>query len=129
MREVGMSEGERIAQAFVAARREAQALPSYPGRRPETLEQAYAIQDHAIALRGVAVGGWKVGRINPPLDAHFGTNRLAGPIFVDQIVPARPSRVLRSGAVPSPAAWGVRGTIDSRTVRAARAATTVLPAS
>ena len=114
-----MSEGKRIAQAFVAARREAQALPSYPGRRPETLEQAYAIQDHAIALRQVAVGGWKVGRINPPLDAQFGTNRLAGPIFVDQIVPARPALsmpvfgsgfaaaeaefLLRIGTAPDPA--------------------------
>lgn len=87
--EVGMSEGERIARAFVAARRDAQALTSYPGAIPVTLAEAYAIQDHAIALSG-AVGGWKVGRINPPLDAEFGTNRLAGPIFTDRIVAAGP---------------------------------------
>jgi 2-keto-4-pentenoate hydratase len=119
MYEVGMSEGERIAQAFVAARREAQTLERYPGTRPETLDAAYAIQDHAIALRKAAVGGWKVGRINPPLDAHFGTNRLAGPIFVDQIVEASPDLtmpvfeggfgaaeaefLLRIGTAPDPA--------------------------
>lgn len=85
-----MSEGERIAQAFVAARRGARALPAYPGAIPATLAEAYAIQDHAIALRRVTVGGWKVGRINPPLDKHFGTNRLGGPIFADRIVPAAP---------------------------------------
>jgi 2-keto-4-pentenoate hydratase len=87
--EAGMNEGKRIAQAFVAARRDAQTLTSYPGRRPETLDEAYAIQEHAIALHRGPVGGWKVGRINPPLDAHFGTNRLAGPIFGERIVPAR----------------------------------------
>lgn len=90
MREVRMSEGERIAQAFVTARRDAQTLAQYPGRRPETLAEAYAIQDHAIALRRVAVGGWKVGRINPPIDRELGTNRLAGPIFADRIVDAAP---------------------------------------
>ncbi|MBO9713248.1 2-keto-4-pentenoate hydratase [Sphingomonas sp.] len=114
-----MSEGERIAQAFVAARRDAQALADYPGRRPESIAEAYAIQDHAIALRRVAVGGWKVGRINPPLDAELGTNRLAGPIFADRIVDARPGLsmpvfeggfgaaeaeyLLRIGTAPDPA--------------------------
>jgi 2-keto-4-pentenoate hydratase len=114
-----MSESERIAQAFVAARRDARALPDYPGSRPETLEAGYAIQDHAIALRGSAVGGWKVGRIWPPLDAKLGTNRLAGPIFTDQIVAEAPGLtmavfdggfgageaeyLLRIGTAPDPA--------------------------
>ncbi len=92
--EVGMNEGQRIAQAFVAARREARGLETYPGAVPESLEAAYAIQDHAIALNGGRVAGWKVGRINPPLDAHFGTNRLAGPIFADRIVDAAPGLVM-----------------------------------
>jgi 2-keto-4-pentenoate hydratase len=83
-------EGERIAQAFVEARREAQGLSQYPGTIPATLAEAYAIQDHAIALKRVPVVGWKVGRINPPLDAHYGTNRLAGPIFADRVVQAGP---------------------------------------
>jgi 2-keto-4-pentenoate hydratase len=87
--EAGMNEGERIAQAFVAARRDARALAQYPGQRPETLDQAYAIQSHAIALTPSAVAGWKVGRINPPLDTQLGTNRLAGPIFADRVVEAR----------------------------------------
>jgi 2-keto-4-pentenoate hydratase len=94
-------------------------LTDYPGRRPETLDEAYAIQRHAIALHPTAVGGWKVGRINPPLDAQYGTNRLAGPIFAERIVDARPGLampvfeggfgaaeaeyLLRIGTAPDPA--------------------------
>ncbi|WCM26363.1 fumarylacetoacetate hydrolase family protein [Sphingomonas sp. QA11] len=77
-----------IAERFVMARRNAHALAAYPGAVPQSLDEAYAIQTHAIALRGGRVGGWKIGRINPPADAHWRANRLAGPIFTDQIVEA-----------------------------------------
>ncbi|MEP9400764.1 2-keto-4-pentenoate hydratase [Sphingomonas sp. VNH70] len=80
-----MDNRDRIARAFVDARRQARGLSAYPGVRPTTLAEAYAIQDHAIALDGRAVAGWKVGRINAPLDAALGSNRLAGPIFADQV--------------------------------------------
>ncbi len=73
------------AQAFVAARLGAVALPDYPGRMPETLDEAYLIQDAAIRSWPVPVAGWKVGRINGDDIARFGTDRLAGPIFKDQI--------------------------------------------
>lgn len=106
----------RIARSFVAAREAGTALPDYPGERPGALDQAYAVQDAAIALVDRPVGGWKVGRINPPLG---GVERLAGPIFVDRIVPAAAEPVampvfrdgfaaaeaeflLRLGAAPEP---------------------------
>lgn len=73
------------AQAFVAARRDGHALPDFPGTIPSSLDAAYAVQDEALALTDARVGGWKVGRINPPVD---GVDRLSGPIFVDQIVDA-----------------------------------------
>ena len=73
----------RIARSFVDARRAGHALPEYPGEMPAALDDAYAVQDAAIDLTPTEVAGWKVGRINPPID---GTNRLAGPIFADQIV-------------------------------------------
>jgi 2-keto-4-pentenoate hydratase len=88
--EVGMSEGERIAHAFVTARRAARGLVRYPGTLPATLAEGYAIQDAAIALQGEAIGGWKVGRIPAPLVDSFGINRLAGPIFASGIAAARP---------------------------------------
>ncbi|TRW16733.1 2-keto-4-pentenoate hydratase [Glacieibacterium frigidum] len=85
------AEARAVAQAFVAARRAAQGLDAYPGTVPATLADAYAIQDAAIELHGGRVAGWKVGRIQPPLDAAFGSDRLAGPIFADQIVTAGPA--------------------------------------
>lgn len=76
----------QVAAEFVAARREARALPTYPGKRPEALSQAYNIQNHALSLDGRRVVGWKVGKINPPDDTLLGCNRLAGPIFADSLV-------------------------------------------
>jgi 2-keto-4-pentenoate hydratase len=77
-----------IAGRFLAARRAAVGLADYPGDFPGTLEQAYAVQDEAIAAWGRPVLGWKVGRINPPLSGRFGTDRLAGPIFAATILNA-----------------------------------------
>lgn len=107
----------RIARSFVDARRAGRALPDYPGDMPSALDDAYAVQDAAIELADAEVAGWKVGRINPPID---GTNRLTGPIFADQVVPADGAAVpmpvfadgfaaaeseflLRIGAAPDPA--------------------------
>jgi 2-keto-4-pentenoate hydratase len=71
----------RIAGRFLAARRAAAGLESYPGDFPATLDDAYAIQDEAIARWGRPVIGWKVGRVLPPLSEQYGTDRLGGPIF------------------------------------------------
>jgi 2-keto-4-pentenoate hydratase len=75
------SDTSRIAGRFLAARRAAAGLESYPGNIPATLDEAYAIQDEAIASWGRPVIGWKVGRVLPPLSERFGTDRLGGPIF------------------------------------------------
>ena len=81
-------QAQSVAASFVSARREARVLDCFPGTLPTDLAQAYRIQDAAIALDGRAVIGWKVGRINPPLDVTLGTNRLAGPIFAGTVVSA-----------------------------------------
>lgn len=72
-----------IARAFVEARRAGAALPSFPGPMPGDLSAAYRVQDEALALAARPVAGWKVGRIEPPID---GVNRLSGPIFADQVM-------------------------------------------
>lgn len=81
-------ESALIAGRFLAARRSATGLADYPGSLPRTLEDAYAIQDSAIASWGKAIVGWKVGRVLPPLSEEIGADRLAGPIFEDQVVVA-----------------------------------------
>jgi 2-keto-4-pentenoate hydratase len=106
----------RIATIFVNARRDGGAVPEFPGDVPATLADGYAVQDAALLLADGIVAGWKVGRINPPLD---GVDRLTGPIFVDQVVTASADPVampvfaqgfaaaeaeflLRIGAAPDP---------------------------
>lgn len=107
---------DRIARAFVAARRAGAAVADYPGDRPAALADAYAVQDRALALHGGEVAGWKVGKINPPI---AGVDRLAGPIFAHQVeqddpAPAMPvyaggfaaaeaEFLLRIGTAPDPA--------------------------
>src|ERR1044072_8848119 len=81
------SDTRRIAGRFLAARRAAAGLESYPGDFPATLDQAYAIQDAAIASGGRKVIGWKVGRVPPPLSDRYGTDRLGGPIFERTVAP------------------------------------------
>lgn len=71
----------QIAEAFVRARQEGRSISDYPGERPADLAAAYEIQDAALPLWDRKVVGWKVGKINPPLDNQLGANRLAGPIF------------------------------------------------
>ena len=79
------NEQENVARALITARTEKTPLTSYPGAMPQTMADAYAIQDAAIALDGRRIGGWKVGRIAADLVDRFGDNRLAGPIFTDEI--------------------------------------------
>lgn len=76
---------DRIATQFVEARRAAVALDAFPGTLPETLTDAYRVQELAIALSGRAVAGWKVAGIRPDLRATLGASRLAGPIMSGNI--------------------------------------------
>lgn len=79
---------QHIAAVFVEARKASTIVHSYPGEIPQTMEEGYAIQDLAIALDGRRIGGWKVGRIPGEQVAKYNAKRLAGPIFVDEIVDA-----------------------------------------
>ncbi|RYE58828.1 MAG: 2-keto-4-pentenoate hydratase [Rhizobiaceae bacterium] len=84
----GLEAAEAIAQAFVDARRNGNALVDYPGALPESLDQAYGIQERAIGLFGRGIAGWKVGRIADDLVDAYGSNRITGPIFADTVVEA-----------------------------------------
>ncbi|MES2988366.1 MAG: 2-keto-4-pentenoate hydratase [Pseudomonadota bacterium] len=82
----GRETAEAIAQAFVDARRAGSALIDYPGTLPESLDEAYGIQERAIGLFGRQIAGWKVGRIADALVDTYGSNRITGPIFADSVV-------------------------------------------
>jgi 2-keto-4-pentenoate hydratase len=70
-----------IATAFAKARQARTALVDYPGTIPETLNEAYQIQDLAISLRSEPIIGWKIGRLSAEGFARHGSERLCGPIF------------------------------------------------
>jgi 2-keto-4-pentenoate hydratase len=94
---MGEAEARDIARAFIRARQENRVLMRYPsGRMPASLDDAYRIQEAAIALDGRPLIGWKVGRIADALSDGFGSNRLAGPIFslTDCRVPEGPVPVM-----------------------------------
>lgn len=74
-------ETDEIARGFVAARRATTILPRFPGRLPETLEDAYRVQERVIALDGRRIVGWKIAMIHPDLRARLGAERICGPIF------------------------------------------------
>lgn len=74
-----------IASRFVEARRAATALDAFPGPLPETLADAYLVQERAIALDGRAIAGWKVAGIRPDLCEGLGASRLAGPIMAGNV--------------------------------------------
>lgn len=76
------------AAAFVEARLAGRPLSDYPGALPASLAEAYLIQTQAISIWPDRLAGWKVGRINAPFDAAYGTDRLAGPIFSRQLTRA-----------------------------------------
>ncbi|MGH8220507.1 MAG: 2-keto-4-pentenoate hydratase [Steroidobacteraceae bacterium] len=89
-----------VAGSFVAARLAARALPAYPGPLPETLADAYARQDAAIALWPDEIAGWKVGGVPDPWPARLGESRLLGPIFRRHLWHARDDVITRLPVIP-----------------------------
>jgi 2-keto-4-pentenoate hydratase len=77
---------ESISTAFVDARRAGHVLATFPGAYPASMDEAYRIQDNAIALAARDIGGWKVGRVAAELVDSYGAIRIGGPIFSNQIV-------------------------------------------
>lgn len=70
-----------VVRAFRVARLEAIALDTFPVSVPETLAEAYRVQDEAIAAFPDRVGGWKIAGIQPQFRLALGAERLAGPVM------------------------------------------------
>ncbi|MFT3754702.1 MAG: 2-keto-4-pentenoate hydratase [Pseudoxanthomonas sp.] len=87
----GAEDGKHaIAERFVQARREGRSLPDFPGRIPDTLVDAYEVQDIAIAQWPDELVGWKVGYIAAEKRDVSGDDRLLGPAFAKALWPAAP---------------------------------------
>ena len=81
---------DAISRRLVDARLSAELLPDFPGRLPETLEQAYAIQSASVHRWPDEVAAWKVAKLSATDRAHFATERLAGPVFSSAIRTVEP---------------------------------------
>lgn len=81
-----------VARQFVAARREARAIPGFPGALPPDMDAGYRTQEAAIALWPTQVVGWKVGRIAPELQAELRADRVMGPVFEGHVWTAAEDR-------------------------------------
>lgn len=79
---------ESVSDAFLQARSGANPMIDFPGKRPETFEQAYAIQSRSIRKWPDTVAGWKVAMLPVPLRKQLGGDRLCGPIFSASVVHA-----------------------------------------
>lgn len=90
-----------ISKALRAARASDTPLTEFPGRIPETLDTAYAIQAKSIQAWPDQVEGWKVGGVPPAFHSKFSERRLAGPIFSKTV-----RRAPDKGALEVPAYQG-----------------------
>lgn len=75
----------RISETLLQARATGRALAGPPEGLPETLEDAYVLQDHSIAQWNDEVAGWKVGGVPPAYADRFTEKFLAGPIFARSV--------------------------------------------
>jgi len=70
-----------ISAQLTQARMQAHALSEPPAGLPDTLTDAYLVQDHSIAAWEDEIAGWKVGGVPPSYLDRFDDRRLVGPIF------------------------------------------------
>lgn len=84
---------EKVAEAFTQARLNIEKISEYPGDVPQTLEEAYAIQDAAIKRWPHKIAGWKIGGIGGELAVKFNETKLAGPVYENQIYYSESARL------------------------------------
>jgi 2-keto-4-pentenoate hydratase len=78
-----------IAAALASARQGGLRLDAFPGVLPETLDEAYRIQDAVAARLGGQVAGWKVAALSTEAAGRLGAERICGPILEANVFPSR----------------------------------------
>jgi len=72
---------EDIAAELVAARRAGRSVPGFPGVVPDSMAEAYRIQELAIGRWPDSLAGWKIGYIPAERRSADEPDRLIGPIW------------------------------------------------
>lgn len=80
---------ERCAESLLAARRTGQTLPRWSAeQRPQSLVQAYAIQEMVAQRSGIATAGWKLGCTSLEMQKKLGSDGpIAGRVFASHLYP------------------------------------------
>jgi len=104
---------EEIYRAFHAARQQARPLDAYPAAAvPQSLDDAYAIQQASIGAWPDRVVGWKVAAIQPQWRAAYPAERLAGPVFAKSLIVAGQDvvdvAIIRGGYAAAEAEFALR---------------------
>ena len=82
-REAATRGGALLWQAW-QGRRQIAALPE--DCRPETLDDAYAVQEGLVESAGLAIAGYKIGATNAQVQARFGVDApFSGRLFADYV--------------------------------------------
>lgn len=83
-----MVDTKKAAELLIAARRDGRKMEALPSdAEPQTLEDAYAIQDDILKGIGLKLAGWKVALTNKEAMARAGaTEPAAGPLFAPHVV-------------------------------------------
>lgn len=102
---------DAISNALVDSRLNTRPLPDFPGRLPETVEQAYAIQAASIKRWPDGVAGWKVAKLTPGDSSRFSAERLSGPIFRSSI-----NRVMPGSCLAAPIYEGGFAAVEAEIV-------------
>lgn len=105
-----MMNAETISTAFIEARLGARPLQGFPGALPDTLDEAYEVQNASIARWPDRIAGWKVGGVPAHLQSALGAARLAGPIFRKNV------KVQNGTAVPMAMFHGGFGAVEAEIV-------------
>ena len=79
------AEHRAVSATLLRARASAKALTGPPDGLPDSLEDAYRLQDRSIAEWEDEVAGWKVGGVPPAFLDRFDETFLAGPIFAQSV--------------------------------------------
>lgn len=87
------------ARQLLDARRQGRALAAFPGPLPQSLSEAYAIQEVGVELRRAPILGWKVGRIAGEAAQQLKSDHLAGPVYAGTVEHAAADPTLFS-AIP-----------------------------
>ncbi len=81
-----------ISKVLTNARRQAKALPEFPGELPSTFLEAYEVQRISRNAWHDEVAGWKVGGVPPAFRSRFDAERLVGPAFAACVQQAEEGR-------------------------------------